>query len=235
MRWAAGSFTEPAAQAVQEMHMQALTKSQGRALRTNALKHAALGFRAHSGWAALVVVAAPSRSPAVIVRRRIELVDLGIPRQPYHAAQKLDLKEAEEVVRRCTETARLLARRAFREVIDDLRRKGHDVVGCGILLGSGRPATTLAATLASHALIHTAEGELFRDALSHASERCDLRVTGVPERELYARGTAQLGLAVDKLRSRVTELGRPIGPPWTQDEKHAALVAWLVLGAASQR
>src|SRR2546422_5842261 len=145
MRWAAGSFTEPAAQAVQEMHMQALTKSQGRALRTNALKHAALGFRAHSGWAALVVVAAPSRSPAVIVRRRIELVDLGIPRQPYHAAQKLDLKEAEEVVRRCTETARLLARRAFRAVIDDLRGKGHDVVGCGILLGSGRPATTLAA------------------------------------------------------------------------------------------
>src|SRR5437879_9404520 len=103
MRWAAGSFTEPAAQAVQEMHMQALTKSrksQGRGLRTSALTHAALGFRAHSGWAALVVVAAPSRSPAVIVRRRIELVDLGIPRQPYHAAQKLDLKEAEEVVRR---------------------------------------------------------------------------------------------------------------------------------------
>src|SRR2546426_8134359 len=121
MRWAAGSFTKTAAQAVQEIHMQALTKSQGRAPRTNALKHAALGFRAHSGWAALVVVAAPSRSPAVIDRRRIELVDPGIPKQPYHAAQKLDLKEAEELVRRCTETARLLARRAFRAVIDDLR------------------------------------------------------------------------------------------------------------------
>ena len=217
--------------------MQALTKSQGRGLRTSALTHAALGFRAHSGWAALVVVAAPSRSPAVIDRRRIELVDPGIPgsKQPYHAAQKLDLKEAEQLVRRCTETARLLARRAFRAVIDDLRGKGHDVVGCGILLGSGRPATTLAATLASHPLIHTAEGDLFRDALTHASERCDLRVTGVPERELYARGTAQLRLPVDKLRSRVTELGRPIGPPWTQDEKHAALVAWLVLAAASQR
>ncbi len=66
--------------------------------------HAALGFRAHSGWAALVVVAGPPRSPAVIDRRRIELVDPGIPgsKQPYHAAQKLDLKKAEEVVRRCT-------------------------------------------------------------------------------------------------------------------------------------
>src|SRR2546428_14111456 len=107
MRWAAGSFTEPAAQAVQEIHMQALTKSQGRALRTTALAHAALGFRAHSGWAALVVVAAPSRSPAVIDRRRIALVDPGIPKQPYHAAQKLYLKEAAQLVRRCTAPSRL--------------------------------------------------------------------------------------------------------------------------------
>src|SRR5437879_6805545 len=121
MRWAAGSFTEPAAQAVQEMHMQALTKSQGRAPRTNALKHAALGFRAHSGWAALVVVAAPSRSPAVIDRRRIELVDLGIPKQPYHAAQKLDLKEAEELVRRGHERAGRLPRRAVRGALEHIR------------------------------------------------------------------------------------------------------------------
>src|SRR3989442_8097122 len=155
MRRVVGSFTEPAAQAVQEIHMQALTKSQGRAHRTNALKHAALGFRAHSGWAALVVVAAPSRSPAVIDRRRIELVDLGIPKQPYHAAQKLDLKEAEELVRRCTETARLLARRAFRAVIDDLRGKGHDVVGCGFFLGSVCSASTISEPIATQALIST--------------------------------------------------------------------------------
>lgn len=211
------------------------TKSQAR--RTSALTHAALGFRAHSGWAALVVVTGPSRSPAVIDRRRIELADPVIPgsKQPYHAAQKLDLKEAEELVRRCTEGARLLARRAFHTVIGALWERGHDVVGCGVLLGSGRTMTTLAATLASHALIHTAEGELFRHALTHASEHCDLPVTGVPERELYARGTAQLGFPADELRRRLTELGRCIGPPWTQDEKHAALVGWLALAAASQR
>ncbi len=197
------------------------------------MTHAALGFRAHSGWAALVVVAGPPRSPAVIDRRRIELADPGIPgaTQPYHAAAELDLKEAEEVVRRCTDGARLLARRALRAVIDDLRGRGHDVVGCGILLGSGRPA----ATLASHALIHTADGELFREALTHASEHCDLPITGAREGELYARGAAELCVPVDELRRHVTELGRPIGPPWRQDEKHAAPVGWLALAAASQR
>ncbi len=199
--------------------------------------HAALGFRAHSGWAALVVVAGPPRSPAVIDRRRIQLVDPGIPgsKQPYHAAQNLDLKKAEEVVRRSTKQARRLARRALRAVMDDLREKGHDLVGCGILLGSGRPATTLAATLASHALIHTAEGELFRGALTHASEHHDLPVTGVRERELYARAAAELRVPADKLRNRVSEMGRAIGPPWTQDEKHATLVGWLALTAASRR
>ncbi len=204
---------------------------------TSGMPHAALGFRAHSGWAALVAVAGPPRSPTVIDRRRIELADPGIPgsNQPYHAAAGFELTEAEELVRRCAEGARLLARRALRAVIDDLRERGHDVAGCGILLGSGRPATTLAATLASHALIHTAEGELFRDALTHASEHCGLPIKRVRERELYARGAAELGVPVDELQRHVTELGRPIGPPWRQDEKHAALVGWLALAAASQR
>lgn len=197
---------------------------------------AALGFRAHSGWAALVAVAGPPRSPAVVDRRRIELADPAIPwsKQPYHAAEKLDLKEAKEVVRRCVQESRRLARRAVRAALDDLREKGHDVVGCGILLGSGRPATTLAATLASHALIHTAEGELFRDVLTRASEHYNLPVTGVRERELYTRGAAELHVPADELRRRVTEMGSAIGPPWTQDEKHATLVGWLALAARAR-
>ncbi len=199
--------------------------------------HTGVGFRTHSGWAALVAVAGQRRSPTVIDRRRIELADPGIPdsTQPYHAAEGLDLKEAEELVRRCADAARRLARRALRAAIDDLRERGHDVVGCGLLLGAGRPATTLAATLASHALIHTAEGELFRDALTHASEHCGLPITRVRERELYACGATELGIPVDELQRHLTELGRPIGPPWRQDEKHAALVGWLALAAASQR
>ncbi len=194
--------------------------------------HAALGFRAHSGWAALVVMAGLPRSPAVVDRRRIELVEPGMPKQPYHAAEGLEGKEAEELVRRCAEGARLLARQAIRAVIDALRERGHEVVGCGLLLASGRPRTTLAATLASHALIHTAEGELFREALTHASGHYHLPVTGVRERELYARGAAELCVPVEELERRVTELGRAIGPPWRQDEKYAALVAWLALAVA---
>ena len=32
-----------------------------------------------------------------------------------------------------------------------------------------------------------------------------------------------------RLQRRVQEMGRAIGPPWTQDQKLAALAAWIAL------
>jgi len=197
---------------------------------------AALGFRAHSGWAALVVAAGPLEGPTVLDRRRIEITDPGIPgsKQPYHAAQRLSLPRAEQYLGRCIEKTKLLARGRVSAVVDEVREKGYAVVSAGILAASGRPLTTLEATLASHALIHTAEGELFRNALIEACEQLKLAVTKVSERELYARAETQLGLPFGELRRRVAELGRPLGPPWGQDQKHAALVAWLALAVAGR-
>jgi len=192
---------------------------------------AAVGFRAHSGWSALVAVAAGARWPVVIDRRRIELADAAIPgsMQPYHAAVPMKLKDAEAYIQRSIDQARRLAQRALHAAIDELRKSGHEVAGCGILLASGRPAPALAAILASHALIHTAEGELFRDALRYASERCKLPVTAVKERDLFERAAAELRIPSGELQRRVAEMGRAIGPPWRQDQKLAALVGWLAL------
>ncbi len=198
---------------------------------------AALGFRAHSGWAALVAVAGSPRSPRVLDRRRIELAEPGIPgsKQPYHAAEPLELNDAEALVGRCAKATDLLAHQGLRTVVEDLKKRGHDLVGAGILLASGRPATSLAATLASHALIHTAEGEFFRNALIKASESLRLPVTRVKERELFAQAEAELHVHANELQRRLNELGRQLGPPWRQDEKFAALVAWLALASASRR
>ena len=198
---------------------------------------AALGFRAHSGWAAVVAVCGPLRAPAVVDRRRIELADPRIQGsvQPYHAVEEWELKKAEKFLKRCADRTRHLAQQALRAVIEELRKKGQDVVGCGLLLSSARPLPNLAATLASHALIHTAEGEFYRDALARAGEHFRMPVMGVKERELFARGAADLGVAAGELERRVGEMGRAIGPPWRQDEKYAALAAWLALAAAPKR
>jgi len=198
---------------------------------------AALGVRAHSGWAALVVVAGPPASPAAIERRQLDLAIPGLSgaKQPYHAARQLALESAAQLVERSAAEAELRAEHGLRAAIDDLAAQGYEVAGYGVLLGSGRPLPPLAATLASHALVHSAEGELFRCALVRAGERCGLPVTAVRERELYTLGAVELGIPAAELQRRLAALGKSLGPPWRQDEKHAALVAWLALAAAARR
>ena len=105
-------------------------------------------------------------------------------------------------------------------------------MGCALLLASGRPLPgNLHAILASHAFIHAAEGEMYRDVLVRASEHLSLRVTGVRERDVLARAAEATGRTASELQRRVAEMGRALGPPWRQDEKLATLVAWVALAA----
>jgi len=194
---------------------------------------AAIGLRPHSGWAALVVVAGPTRFPQVVGRRRIEIADPKIPgsKQPYHAAENLELRKAARLLARCERGSLELARRAFREALDDLRGRGYAAVNCGLLLASGRALPPLESILASHALIHTADGEHFRNALAAAAEGHELAVTRIREREVLAAASEKLGVPADQLARRVADMGKPLGSPWTQDQKLATLVGWLALAA----
>jgi hypothetical protein len=168
--------------------------------------------------------------PAVVVRRRVEL-SRRTPRQPFHAAEGRPFAAAEDLIRRSTDEAAALAERAVREAVAELRAAGHEPVAGGLLLAAGRPLPGLREVLASHALIHAAEGELFRDVLRQASLRCGLRVAEVRERDLEERAARSLRRSPAELRRRLAEWGKALGPPWTQDEKRAALVAWLALAA----
>ena len=192
---------------------------------------AAIGFRVHSGWAALVAVTGPLKSFTVIDRKHITLADPAIKGsvQPYHAAERMPFADAERLIQRCIDSSRNLAYLELRKALDDLHRKKYRVTACALLLASGRPLPDLAATFASHALIHTAEGELFRDAVAHAAVRCELPVLKLKERELLDHAATRFHIAAADLQRRLTEIGRALGAPWRQDEKYAALVAALAL------
>jgi len=125
--------------------------------------------------------------------------------------------------------ARSLAWHAINAVQSSLQHQGYELKRCGLLLSSGKPLPDLPQILASHALIHTADGELFREALLHASERCGLETFTTKESELLERASHTLQLKSDELGRRLIHLGTALGSPWTQDEKLAALVAWLSL------
>ncbi|HEY5084744.1 MAG TPA: hypothetical protein VII48_09490, partial [Rhizomicrobium sp.] len=83
---------------------------------------AAIGLRLHSGWAASVLVAQDSaKAPALIARRRIALCE---PRakQPYHAAESMELREAEAFITACRITTIALA-------VEALERLGAETGG----------------------------------------------------------------------------------------------------------
>jgi hypothetical protein len=200
-------------------------------------KQAALGFRVHSGWTALVAVCVHRGSPVVLLRQRVNLVETFTYefRQPYHTAEKMLTGQAREFVSRMQAEARLLACRAIRELQSDLQKQGLKLTRCGLVLASGRPLPGLEEILASHALIHTADGELFREAILHASNRCGLHDFKIKERELLDCAGKVFRLKSAELMGRATELGRPFGSPWSQDEKFATLAAWLALHGVSKR
>lgn len=195
------------------------------------MKKAAMGMRVHSGWAAMVAVALDGRSPCVLWRARPHLVEAFTFefRQPYHTAEKLPIGQARVVIERARETATRLARLAFEESQAAIRRRGFETEFCGMLLASAKPLPPLEKILLSHALIHTADGELFRQALLEAARNLSLEAFTVKEKELIDRAGRELKLNREEIHRHIAEAGQSAGRPWAQDEKLATLVAWTAL------
>ena len=195
------------------------------------MKQAALGFRAHSGWTALVAISLDEGSPRVLLRQRPHLVKKFTLefRQPYHSAQKVSPAEGRSFISFVRAEARSLAYQVIRCAQTSLREQDCELTRCALLLSSGRPLPALPQILATHALIHTADGELFREALLHASKRCGVETFTTRESGFVETASEALRLPSDELVRRLATLGSELGPPWAQDEKFAALVAWLSL------
>jgi hypothetical protein len=195
------------------------------------MKSAAVGFRAHSGWTALIALAVTKGVPSVLSRQRLHLVETFTYefRQPFHTGEKMPLDEARAFISRAQKEARRLALQAIRKLQAELEERGYSLDYCGLLLPSGRPLPELSKILASHSLIHSADGELFRESLLDASARCGLTAVTIRERELLDSASRILRTKPNDLMRCIAELGRPLGAPWSQDEKLSAVVAWVSL------
>ena len=194
------------------------------------MKNAALGIRMHSGWGVVVCVSGNSAAPEIVDRRRIVIIEPAMQgtKQPYHFVESLMLEEAERHLRECAEIAQRLALKGIGEILDAVSARNNRVLGCAMLLASGRALPPLPKILASHALVHTAEGEFFRKAVREACERRRIPVVGFRERELDERANAVFGkAAAARVRQRISNLGKTVGSPWTQDEKLAALAGLI--------
>jgi len=195
------------------------------------MKRAAIAIRVHSGWGALVAVAGDAGAAAILKRSRIAIMDRNVAGaiQPYHFAKDLPLPAAERHLARCAASSERLAFAGLSEVIDEMAGHEAAVAGCAILLASGRPLPALPRILASHPLIHTAEGEFFRQAFWKAAERLEIPVAGFRERDLERQASSVFGGATGQAHQTIANLGKVMGPPWTADQKIATLAALLLL------
>jgi len=192
---------------------------------------AAVGFSPHSGWAAMVVLGGSAAAPELLARSRVQLIDDQDPesKQPYHAVEFLCVEEATGRLDGYMAVATRLARDAIRDQSEQLQGRGILVRSVGIIDSSSRKLVSLLAILASHALIHAADGDHFRNALFVAAEQCRLPVCRIPARTLEAHVGKHLRGPVGKILATVDKLGVGKGPPWGADQKKAALLAWTLL------
>ncbi len=192
---------------------------------------AAVGIRMHSGWGAVVALAREGRHIELLDRRRVSVAVQGMSggKQPYHFVERLPLADAEAGLCEIAAAADGLAVEAMATVVGDLSAHGYAIESAAILLASPRTVPPLAKILASHASIHAAEGEFFRNVAWRACEGMHLHVAGFRERGLEEEARRVLGASFAGTVRELARVGKAAGPPWTADQKCAAWAAVLCL------
>jgi hypothetical protein len=149
----------------------------------------------------------------------LDLTDDAVPDQVWHAVADLPLPEAEAIARQAVETIVAVATRRVGMVLSEAG--SLDLVA--VVMGDFPVPDSAAAILASHTLMHAAEGQLFREALLDGAGALGLHAVGV------SRNLAASRLDGD-LAEQVRTLGLAAGRPWRKEHKLAAVAALTAVG-----
>jgi len=125
--------------------------------------------------------------------------------------------------------AQKLATAAIRDAVKRCKAAGHDVVGCGVLVGTGMPEWTTDEILAVHVRMHKAEGELFRDVLVEGARACGFEPATLPDKSAFDAAAKKLGVTRAKLDGELAAIGKAAGPPWARYQREAAAAALVAL------
>lgn len=190
---------------------------------------AVLGVADHNGWAVCVTVAANRGSPVVVDRRRVELIEPGVPSQPYHhETVGMTLPDAEKLVVRVRESVMRTTVARLMELRDELQ--SYSIRAMTL---RNPPLTYVPATVAeahaSYPVMCRADGMMYHDALCTAARRLSLVVEQHDRGEEVMRAADRLGVSVEDLEHFLQTEGERLGPPWQKEHRLAAAAAIAVL------
>jgi hypothetical protein len=189
------------------------------------------GVADHNGWAILVCIAAKDGTPAVIDRRRVELIDGGLPNQPYeHETLNLSAAAAEELVKEVRESAAHCAERALSRLRSGLGAS-QELVSIALRTAPlPRLPGTVAEVHASYSVTNRADAMLYHDALCGAARSLGIGVTMLDRGQEVPRAAEALGTTTADVEQFLAGLRGTLGPPWQQDHRAAAARAIAALG-----
>jgi hypothetical protein len=175
-----------------------------------------IGVSDHGGWAVLVTVA---RDGTLLDRRRVELVDEGLPKLPHHhEGQGLPLDEAVALVER----VRVSAERHAALALDAVTMVVPRILGVALRNCPQLPHS-IAERLKDYRAQNVADWVMYRTALASAAEARGWPVHWYDAKK--AVGAASQALRVESLDALFRDVRRTVGPPWDKDHKLAMAAA----------
>jgi hypothetical protein len=175
----------------------------------------------HAGWAHLVSVSMVGRVPAVVDRRRVALIDPGLPALPYHH-DTIGMREdeANALIARVRRSIGSRTSLALQQVMTDLA-PAYLIVALAIRKPPfAELPRTVAAVWKSYRLQCAADGMMYQLAMCRAASDLGLEVHLCRRGEEAARAAEKLGTSPDEVESFVGT-GRPPGSPWTREHRRA--------------
>jgi hypothetical protein len=198
------------------------------------MSRVALGFKPRTGRAVIVVLAGDARHAEVLEREEIPLLPAG-EWAPYHAAAGLPSQDADRKVKQSIAEARRMATAAIRAAAKRCEEAGHELAGCGVLVGTGIPDWTTDQILAVHVRMHKVEGEIFREILVDGARECGLEVSTLPDKTALDAAANELRITRTRLDADLAAIGKAAGAPWGRYQKEAAAAALVALHHAQEK
>ncbi len=194
-----------------------------------------VGVADHNGWAVLVSAAAVNGEPTVVDRRRVKLVEKGVPSQPYHH-ETLALRdaEAEQLLRQVKRSIDACTALAFDHLSADLSPR-YRVASITI---REPPLADLPATVGEvHRSYHTlcrADGMLYHSAICTAARQRGWTPVFHRRGEELAKAAEALRASTHDVEQFINDLRQTLRPPWTAEHRHAFAAAIGMLRKQSQ-
>jgi hypothetical protein len=190
-----------------------------------------VGVADHNGWAALVCVSVKDGSPEVVDRRRVELIEPGLPMQPYeHDTVGMNAAEAERLVQEVRDSASHCAEHALSRLRSSLGTT-REILSIALRTAPlPRFPGSVAEVHASWPVRVRADAMLYHDALSTSAASLGIDVDIFPRGEERQRAAEAAATTAERLDRFLSSLRTSLGPPWQQDHQAAAARAIAALG-----